>query len=53
MSKLPFATATPMAMIAPISDSTLMVVRVITSIHSTPASAPGTAIMMMSGSSQD
>jgi hypothetical protein len=37
----------------PISDSTLIVVPVNTSIQSTPARAPGTAIMMMNGSSQD
>ena len=43
------ATPTPTAMIAPISDSTLSVVCVNTSIHSTPASAPGTASRMISG----
>ena len=53
MSRLPLATPTPTAMIAPISDSTLIVVPVSTSIQSTPASAPGTAIMMMNGSSHD
>ena len=40
-------------MIAPIIDSTFSVVRVITSIQSTPANAPGTAIMMIIGSSHD
>ena len=44
MSRLPLATPTPTAMIAPISDSTLIVVPVSTSIQSTPASAPGIAI---------
>src|SRR6266849_4637020 len=53
MSRLPLATPTPTAMIAPIIDSTLIVVPVSTSIQSTPASAPGIAIMMMNGSSHD
>ena len=53
MSRLLLATPTPTAMIAPIIDSTLIVVPVTTSIQITPASAPGTAIMMMNGSSHD
>ena len=40
-------------MIAPISDSTLMVVPVSASIQMMPAKAPGNAIMMMNGSTQD
>ena len=43
----------PTDMIAPIRDSTLMVVPVTASIQRMPISAPGTAIMMISGSSQD
>ena len=39
-------------MIAPISDGTVKVVWVRNSIHTIPASAPGSAMMMMSGSSQ-
>ncbi len=45
--------ATPMLMIAPISDGTLMVVPVRKSIHKIPARAPGRAMRMISGSSQD
>ena len=45
--------ATPMLMIAPISDGTLMVVWVTKSISRMPESAPGRAIRMMNGSSQD
>ena len=52
-SRIEFETAMPTAMIAPISDSTLMVVWVTTSIQRMPTSAPGTATMMMKGSSQD
>jgi len=48
-----FAVATPMLMIAPISEGTLTVVPVTKSIQRMPASAPGSAIRMMSGSSQD
>ena len=43
----------PIDMIAPISDSTLIVVCVTASIQMMPISAPGTAIMMMNGSTQD
>ena len=46
-------TPIPTAMIAPISDMTLSVVPVSASIHMMPMSAPGTAIMMMNGSTQD
>ena len=47
-----FAVATPMLMIAPISDGTLNVVVVIKSIQTMPAKAPGSAVIMMSGSVQ-
>ena len=40
-------------MMAPMSDSTLMVVPVAASIQMTPMSAPGIATMMMNGSSHD
>ncbi len=48
-----FAVATPMHMIAPVSDGTLIVVRERNSIHTMPASAAGSAEMMMNGSSHD
>jgi hypothetical protein len=44
--------ATPMHMIVPINAGTLMVVRVRNSIQAIPVSAPGSAVMMMNGSSQ-
>ena len=47
------AVATPMHMMAPISDGTLSVVPVTNSIHRMPAIAPGRAVRMMNGSSQD
>ena len=47
------AVATPMHMIAPISDGTLSVVPVRNSIHRMPAMAPGRAVRMMNGSTQD
>ena len=46
------AVATPRHMIAPISAGTLMVVWVMNSIQTMPASAAGSALMMISGSSQ-
>ena len=46
-------TPIPTAMMAPIREMTLRVVPVIASIHRMPMSAPGTAIMMMNGSTQD
>ena len=52
-SRMLFAVATPMLMIAPISEGTLMVVWVTNSISRMPDSAPGSAIRMMKGSSQD
>ena len=47
------AVATPMHMMAPISDGTLSVVPVTNSIHRMPAIAPGSAVRMMNGSSHD
>ena len=47
------AVATPMHMIAPVSDGTLMVVCDRNSIQTIPASAAGSAEMMMNGSSHD
>ena len=44
--------ATPMVMMAPISEGTLKVVCVTKSIQRMPQKAPGIAIRMMSGSSQ-
>ena len=52
-TRIEFATAMPTAMMAPIRDSTFKVVCVSASIHKIPTSAPGTATMMMRGSSQD
>ena len=51
-TRIEFAVATPMHMIAPVSAGTLMWVPVRNSIHTIPASAPGSATMMMNGSSQ-
>ena len=48
-----FAVATPMHMIDPVSAGTLIVVWVTKSIQTIPASAAGSAEMMMNGSSQD
>ena len=48
-----FAVATPMHMMAPVSAGTLSVVPVISSIQAMPASAAGSAVMMMNGSSHD
>jgi len=42
-----------MHMIAPVSAGTLTVVWVRNSIHTIPASAPGSAVMMMKESSND
>ena len=47
------AVATPMHMIAPVRAGTDRVVRVMNSIHTTPASAVGNAVMMTKGSSHD
>ena len=48
-----FAVATPMHMIAPISAGTLSVVWVKNRHSTIPASAAGSAVMMMNGSSHD
>ena len=48
-----FAVATPMHMMAPVSAGTLTVVWVRNSIQTIPASAAGSAVMMISGSSSD
>ena len=52
-SRIEFETAMPTDMIDPISDSTLIVVCVNASIQRMPTMAPGTATMMMNGSSHD
>jgi hypothetical protein len=52
-SKMLLAVATPIDMIDPMSDGTLSVVRVTNSVHRIPAIAPGSAVRMMNGSSQD
>jgi hypothetical protein len=52
-TRIELDTEIPTDMIAPMSDSTFTVVPVNASIHAIPASAPGTAAMMMIGSTQD
>jgi hypothetical protein len=52
-SRIEFAVAMPMHIIAPVRAGTDRVVPVMNSIHTMPASAPGNAVMMMKGSSQD
>ena len=52
-TKMLFAVATPMAMIAPMSDGTFSVVPVMKSIQMMPHNAPGNAMMMMNGSVHD
>ena len=52
-NRIEFDVAIPIAMIDPISDSTLIVVPVMASIHRIPINAPGTAVMIMNGSSHD
>src|SRR6202007_346540 len=51
--KILLAVATPIHIIAPVREGTLNVVCVNRSIQQMPASAPGRAVMMMKGSSQD
>ena len=53
ITKILFAVATPMVMIAPVNAGTLSGVRVRNNIHAIPASAAGSAVIMMNGSSQD
>ncbi len=48
-----FAVATPTDMIAPVRDGTFKVVWVIRSVQQIPARAPGNAVMIIKGSSQD
>ena len=48
-----FDVATPIAMMQPMSAGTLIVVCVTKSAHRIPASAPGSAMRMMNGSSHD
>jgi hypothetical protein len=52
-SRMLLAVATPMVMIAPVSAGTLSVVPVRNSIQAMPASAAGSAVMMIAASSQD
>ena len=51
--KILFDVATPTLMIAPVSEGTLSVVRVNNRIQQMPAKAPGSAVIMMNGSSHD
>jgi multidrug efflux pump subunit AcrB len=53
MTRMLFAVATPMHMIAPMSAGTLTVVWVKKSARTIPQSAAGSAVMMMNGSSHD
>ena len=53
MTSTLFAVATPMHMMAPVSAGTDSVVPVANSIHTMPASAAGSAVMMTNGSLQD
>ena len=48
-----FATATPMAMIAPMNDCTFSVVRVAASINTTPISTAGTVDTTTNASRSD
>ena len=52
-TRMLLAVATPMLMIAPIRAGTLSVVPVRNRNTTIPASAAGSAVMMMKGSSQD
>src|SRR5947207_3681776 len=52
-TRMLFAVATPMAMIAPMSEGTLSVVPVTNNIQIMPQSAPGGAMIMMNGSVHD
>ena len=51
-TRIELAVATPMHMIAPVSAGTESVVPVRNSIHTIPAIAPGSAVMITNGSSQ-
>ena len=52
-SKIAFATATPMAMIAPMKDCTFNVVRVAASIRTTPINTAGTVETTTNASRND
>ena len=52
-TRMLFAVATPMHMIAPVSAGTDSVVPVTNSIQTMPASAAGSAVMMTNGSIHD
>jgi hypothetical protein len=52
-TRMLFAVATPMHMIAPVKAGTDRLVCVKNSIHTIPANAAGSAVMMTNGSSQD
>ena len=52
-TKIEFAVATPMHMMAPVSAGTERVVPVENSIQTMPASAAGRAVIITKGSSQD
>ena len=52
-TRMLLAVATPMVMMAPVSAGTLKVVPVSSSIQQMPASAAGSAVMMMKASTQD
>ncbi len=52
-TRMLLAVATPMVMIAPVRAGTLKVVAVRNSIQQIPASAAGSAVMMMKASTQD
>ncbi len=53
ISRIELAVATPIVMMAPVSDGTDSVVPVTNSIHAMPASAAGRAVTMISGSIHD
>lgn len=52
-TRMEFAVAVPMHMIAPVNAGTESVVSVRNKLQTMPASAPGSAETMMKGSSQD
>src|SRR4029078_9633603 len=52
-TRIEFDTDMPTAMMAPISDITLMVVPVSANVQMMPSNAAGNALMMMKGSMQD
>jgi hypothetical protein len=52
-TRMLFAVATPIHMMAPVKAGTLTVVLVMKRNHTIPASAAGSAVRMIKGSSQD